>query len=45
MSLCEQNSLKEYPKKKRFRKTVGLLIDMKYEFEAGSSWSILGKQR
>ena len=28
-------SLKEFPKK-RFRTTVGLSMDMKYEFEAGS---------
>jgi len=34
MSYYEQNSLKEFPKK-RFRTTVGLSVDMQYEFEAG----------
>ena len=46
MSLClEQNSLRELKKKKRFRTTTGLSMDMWYEFAAGCNRSIFGRLR
>jgi len=41
-NVLKQSSLREYPEK-RFRTTVGLSMDMKYECAAAYIWNILGK--
>jgi len=40
--IAKQSSFRAFPEK-RFRATVGLSMDMKYECECGYIWSILVK--